>query len=33
VQETLYAAQFHPPAAGGEVQVTYPFVFAAGPKE
>jgi RNA polymerase sigma factor (sigma-70 family) len=33
VQETLYAAQFRPPAAGGEVQVTYPFVFLSGPKD
>jgi RNA polymerase sigma factor (sigma-70 family) len=32
VQETMYAAQFRPPVAGGEVQVTYPFVFAAGPQ-
>jgi RNA polymerase sigma-70 factor (ECF subfamily) len=27
VQETMYAAQFVAPKSGGEVQVTYPFVF------
>ncbi len=33
VQETMYAAQFRAPAAGGEVEVTYPFVFASEPKQ
>jgi hypothetical protein len=27
VQETMYAAQFKPPSAGGEVRVSYPFIF------
>lgn len=27
VQETMYAAHFKPPATGGEVKVSYPFVF------
>ena len=27
VQETMYAAQFKAPANGGEVEVSYPFVF------
>jgi RNA polymerase sigma factor (sigma-70 family) len=28
VKETMYAAQFKPPASGGEVKVSYPFVFS-----
>jgi RNA polymerase sigma-70 factor (ECF subfamily) len=27
VQETMYAAQFRPPRSGGEVRVSYPFLF------
>ena len=29
VQETMYGAKFPPPQGGGEVQVTYPFLFKA----
>jgi RNA polymerase sigma-70 factor (ECF subfamily) len=32
VQETMYAAQFRPPLANGEVKVVYPFVFMPAPK-